>query len=139
MSNTDLIISLYKNFGEKNVEALKEICAKDIVWTQNPGFPGGTISRGVEAIIKNVNEGNAGRWEKFSFRRDSITEAGDKVLVEGAYVVKSEKSANEVEAQACHVYEIKNGRVASFQQYTDSKTLWDNMEGRSSSRKASSG
>ncbi len=130
MTNTDLIISLYKNFGEKNADALKEICTEDIVWTQNPGFPGGTISTGVEAIIKNVFEGNAGRWEKFSFRRDSITEAGDKVLVEGAYVVKSETSDKEVEADACHVFEIKDGQVASFQQYTDSKTLWDNLEGR---------
>ncbi len=128
MTNIELVNKLYEHFASNNLEGLKSVCSDDIKWKQNPGFPGGGINTGAKDILKNVRDGNASRWKSFSFRKDRVTGLGNIVLVEGAYIVQSKKSGKSVEAQTCHVFEILNNKVISFQQYTDSKTLWDNYE-----------
>jgi ketosteroid isomerase-like protein len=106
--------------------ALDRICANDILWTQNPGFPGGVVSRGISSIIENVFEANSKRWKYFSFERSSISVAHNTVLVEGLYIVQGHDARERASAATAHVFKIEEGKVISFQQYTDSKTLWDN-------------
>ncbi|OUR95662.1 hypothetical protein A9Q84_14265 [Halobacteriovorax marinus] len=125
-NNKDLIIQLYRAFSKRDHEALDRICAKDILWTQNPGFPGGAVNIGVSNIVENVYEANSSRWKFFSFQRKSISVATDTVLVEGVYVVQGHDAKERVSAETAHVFKIKDNKVTSFQQYTDSKTLWDN-------------
>ena len=58
--------------------------------------------------------------------RKDITVAGDTIVVEGVYTVQGHGAESKVSAETAHVFKVKEGRVISFQQYTDSKTLWDN-------------
>jgi len=129
MSNTELITQLYAAFASKNRQQLEQICSEDIIWKQNPGFPGGGIHQGVENIIKNVYEANAARWDSFSFKTEKITSLGDTVVVEGLYAVQSKKAKKTVQAQTVHIFNFNKQKVKSFQQYTDTKVLWDNFKG----------
>lgn len=124
--NAEIIKTLYKAFSERDLVTLEKICTKDILWTQNPGFPGGGVNTGVKNIIKNVYEANTNRWKYFNFEKSSISENKDTILVEGHYIVQAHGAQEKTRAQTAHVFKIENGQVTSFQQYTDSKTLWDN-------------
>lgn len=126
-AKTNLIIELYQAFSDRDLQKLKVICDEKIAWYQLTGFPGGKTSIGIQEIITNVYEGNASRWKSFRFKRDSIQEMNDIVLVEGNYFVKGEKNNHEVAVKTAHLFRIKNNKVISFQQYTDSKLLWDNL------------
>lgn len=124
----EVVNQLYQAFSDRDIAKLERLCSKDIVWTQNPGFPGGTVSIGIKDIIKNVYDANTARWKFFSFERNSTVNAEDKVLVQGVYTVQAHGSDEKISAQTAHVFTIKDRKVISFEQYTDSKTLWDNYQ-----------
>jgi len=129
MSHKELIEELYKAFKSKDLEALTDICSPEIVWKQNPGFPGGGINYGVKDIMANVFIANAERWDYFAFEIEDITALGDIVLVQGHYIVQSEKAKEKTYSQTAHVFTIENQKVTAFQQYSDTKVLWDNYKG----------
>jgi ketosteroid isomerase-like protein len=66
-NHKELILQLYAAFSSRDLVELERICAKDILWTQNPGFPGGAVNQGIKDIIKNVYDANTARWKFFNF------------------------------------------------------------------------
>lgn len=128
MEHKKLIEKLYQGFRERDVPLLSELCDPKIVWTQNPGFPGGRVSIGISEIITYVYEGNSKRWKHFKFSKESMISGDNTVLVQGAYIVTGKNEDTSVMAQTAHVFKIEDNKVISFQQYTDSKTLWDNYK-----------
>ena len=128
MNAKQLVLDLYDAFGKRDRARLETLCHPEIVWRQNPGFPGGSVHFGIESILENVFEGNTARWKVFEFKLQNMIAEGDKVVVEGLYVV--EGCTNQwVEVQTAHVFTLVNGRIYSFQQYCDTKTLWDHYAG----------
>lgn len=125
----ETVKKLYEFFTKRDRTALKAVCSENISWTQNPGFPGGGVNTGIEDIIKNVFEANQERWEQFSFGPLTFSAMENKVLVEGHYVVKSKATSEASRCQTAHVFTLENGKVIAFQQYTDTKKLWDNYKG----------
>lgn len=45
--------------------------------------------------------------------------AGDTVLVEGRYRATARATGKPFDAQVAHVYDLRDGKIARFQQYTD--------------------
>ena len=125
LSRIQTVEAIYAAMKAADWAALDRLLSEDVEWRQNPGFPGGGVHIGVPAVVRNVFEGNAGRWSSFGFRRDAIWDTGTGVVVTGAYVVVAKGSEETVEADTCHVFFFKGSRVSAFQQYSDTKTLWD--------------
>jgi hypothetical protein len=44
---------------------------------------------------------------------------GDSVVVEGRYTGKFNATGADLDAQFCHVFKVADGKITSFQQYTD--------------------
>jgi ketosteroid isomerase-like protein len=124
----ELIEKVYKAFSKRDLEELSNLCSSNIRWEQNPGFPGGGINIGIDKIIENVYEANNKRWKNFNFERHSLTATQETVLVEGFYIVQGPKSSTQVKAETAHIFRLKDNKVISFKQYTDTKTLWNNFE-----------
>lgn len=127
MDTRKLVTRLYAAFKERDISTLTEICSPNITWTQNPGFPGGQVSVGVAEIIANVFDKNSKNWKQFEFCKENMISNGDTVLVQGAYIVIGMSEQRFVKAQTAHVFKIENNKVISFQQYTDTKILWDSL------------
>jgi hypothetical protein len=47
------------------------------------------------------------------------------VLVEARYTGTYKQTGKKLDAQVCHVWKIRDGKVMSFQQYTDTAQLQD--------------
>lgn len=127
MSNLQVVQELYRAFREKDFDAFLHICTPDLEWIQNEGFPRGTTYRGAEAVVEGVFRANDERWEMFSFQIDQYLDAGDSVIVIGAYVGRHRQSQKSLRAVAAHVYDLVDGKVCRFRMFADTKTIWDSM------------
>jgi len=126
-SNIEVIQELYRSFKEKNYDSFKEICDKDISWKQNPGFPKGSNYKGAEEVINNVFRAFDDSWENWKFTIKNYHDAGETIVVTGIYEGENKKTGRTFVSEAAHVYELSAGKVVSFQQYADSKVIWDAM------------
>ena len=127
MTNLEVIQELYRAFREKDYDAFRLICTPDIEWMQNEGFPGGATYRGAEAVIEAVFKANDERWDNFSFHIEQYLDAGNSVIVVGAYVARHRQSRKALRALAAHLYKLVDGKVTCFRMFADTKTIWDAM------------
>lgn len=74
MTNVEVIQQLYRCFREKDDEGFRRICADDVEWIQNVGFPHGAVHSGANAVIEGVFRGNRREWDDspIASRRSSM-------------------------------------------------------------------
>lgn len=127
MSNLEVVQELYRAFREKDHDAFRLLCTPDLEWIQNEGFPDSATYRGAEAVIHGVFKANDERWDHFSFHIEQYLEAGDSVMVIGAYRGRHRRSQKPLHAVAAHLYQLVDGKVSCFRMFADTKTIWDAM------------
>jgi ketosteroid isomerase-like protein len=64
-------------------------------------------------------------WDGFTVHPRSFHGAGDTVVVEGRYSGTYKPTGKSLDAQMCHVWDVKDGKVTRFQQYVDTAKLHD--------------
>jgi ketosteroid isomerase-like protein len=72
----------------------------------------------------------ATEWDVFAVTPKTFHDAGDTVVVEGRYTGSFKKTGKSVDAQLCHVWRVRDGKLVSFQQYTDTAQFQDVMGAR---------
>lgn len=127
MSNIEIIQELYRAFHKKDYNAFLHICADDLEWVQNEGFPGGTTRRGAAEVIEGVFKANDSNWEGFAYQIEQFLDAGDSIVVIGQYVGHHRISGKSMRASAAHVYDLRDGKVCRFRMFADTKAIWDAM------------
>jgi hypothetical protein len=128
MTNLELIKELYRAFREKDDDAFLKICTPNIEWIQNPGFPEGKTYIGAQAVIEGVFKAFNNDWKSWSFEIEQYLDAGEEIIVIGSYVGCHRVSGKSFCSPAAHVYDIHNGKVCRFRQFTDTKLIWDAMD-----------
>jgi uncharacterized protein len=101
-----------------------------IQWHQaesNPYMPSGEAFVGPNAVMNNVFMRLGGEWDGFSVHPETCYGAGDSVVVEARYTGTYKATGKSMDAQVCHVWDVKDGKVTRFQQYMDTAKLLDVM------------
>lgn len=130
MGNVSVLKSLYEAFGRGDVPAVLGAMSPDIRWHQaesNPYMPSGEAWVGPDAILNNLFLKLGGEWDGFTVSPKSFYDAGDSVIVEVRYSGTYKASGKSMDAQVCHVWDVKDGKVTRFQQYVDTAKLRDTM------------
>jgi len=133
MSNVDLVRGLYGAFAQGDVPTVVGGMDADIHWREaegNPYQPSGAAWVGADAIVENLFMRLAAEWDGFSANPGQYHDAGDTVVVEGRYTGTCLATGIALDSQYCHVFEFKDGKVTSFQQYTDT-AQWKKAMGAS--------
>ena len=128
MSNVQLAKDLYEAFGRGDVGTVLGAFDPNIEWRQaegNPYEPSGAAWRGPDAVTQNLLLRIANDWDGFTVTPKEFHDAGDTVVVEGRYTGVVKATNTTVDAQFCHVWRIRDGRLISFQQYVDTGQLQD--------------
>jgi ketosteroid isomerase-like protein len=81
--------------------------------------------RGPEAVLEGVFMRLASEWADFKVTPEEWLDAGNHIVVLGTYSGRHKESGREVRAQFAHIWGVTHGRVARFQQYTDTKQFAD--------------
>lgn len=128
MTNLEVIQELYRTFREKDYDAFLRICTPDLEWIQNEGFPQGATRQGAEAVIEGVFKAFNNDWELWSFDIEQYLDAGETIIVIGSYAGCHRLSGKSFSSPAAHVYDICDGKVCRFRQFTDTKVIWDAID-----------
>jgi ketosteroid isomerase-like protein len=128
MSNVEIITGLYESFGRGDVPAVLGSMDPEIHWHEaegNPYMPSGEAWVGPESILNNLFMKLGEDWEGFGVHPHTYHAAGDVVVVEARYSGKHHATGRDLDAQVCHIWTVKDGKVVKFQQYVDTAKMQD--------------
>ena len=130
MSHVPLVKDLYSKFGAGDVPAVLALLAADVAWSEaesNPYQPGGEPWHGPQAVVENLFLKLAEEWDGFTVTPVRFHDAGESVVVEGRYAGTCLATGKGLDAQFCHLWTVRDGRIARFQQYVDTAQLREVM------------
>jgi ketosteroid isomerase-like protein len=128
MSGVELIAGAYAAFGRGDVPAVVGAMHPEIRWHEaegNPYRPSGEPWIGPDAVVNNLFVKLAEEWDGFTVHPGTYHDAGDVVVVEVRYTGTYKATGRSMNTQACHVWTIKDGKAAKFQQYVDTGKMQD--------------
>jgi ketosteroid isomerase-like protein len=126
VSDVQRLKDWYEGLAEGNLESVFAALDSDIEWRQAEGHPyqpSGAPWVGREAIKQNLFAKLGADWEDFAVIPHSFHDAGDIVVVEGRYTGRFKGTGGRLDAQFCHIWQVRNGGLARFQQYVDTGQL----------------
>ena len=125
--NVDVIRGLYDSFSRGDVPVVLGQMDPQIEWNEAENFiyADGNPYVGPQAVLTGVFMRLGTDWEGFSVAPAKFLDAGDHVVVLGTYSGTHKRTGKAVRAQLAHVWELRDGKVVRFQQYTDTKQFAD--------------
>lgn len=133
MSNADVVKGAYEAFGRGDVPAVLDAMDPSIEWREaegNPYMPTGEAWIGPDAVLNNLFMKLGSDWDAFTVHPKTFHEAGDSVIVEARYTGTHKETGKSLDAQVCHIWAVKDGKLTRFQQYVDTAKLQDAMGAR---------
>ncbi|MBS1724786.1 MAG: nuclear transport factor 2 family protein [Armatimonadetes bacterium] len=116
-----VVQSLYASFAAGNVPAVLAAFDPQIEWLEAEGNPlaGKNPYAGPEAVLHGVFLYLVERFDDFAATPVRHVDGGDTVVTEGRYTGTHKATGAALDAQFAHVWRFEDGKIASFQQYTD--------------------
>jgi len=92
-----------------------------IVWNEAENFVYADHSPyvGLDAVLTGLFARLGGEWDGFSAVPREIVDGGETVVALGRYGGTYKATGVKVDAQFVHVFKFRDGKIAKFQQYTD--------------------
>lgn len=119
-ANLDLIRATYEGTSEENGRNLLAALAPDAAWTEAEGFPYAGTYVGPDAIIAGVFRRLGSEWTGYRAEVHTFLEDGDRVAAFGVYSGTYNATGKSMRATFAHLYEVKDGKIATMTQYVDS-------------------
>lgn len=126
--NLNIVRGLYDAFAKGDVQSILGNLDKEIEWNEAENFLYADRNPyiGPEAVLTGVFMRLGTQWDKFTCTPERLIDAGDStVVVLGRYSGGYLRTGKKVNAQMVHVWELRDGKVYKFQQYTDTKQFAD--------------
>jgi ketosteroid isomerase-like protein len=122
--NVDLVRGGYDDFNSGNIEGLVARLDPEIEWTEPGGgnAPGGTF-KGPDSVTNDVFAKVPEYFDEFQCLPEDFKDEGDTVIVTVRFKGKN-KSEAELDTQAEHAWEIRDGKVARFEHKPDDQEAW---------------
>jgi ketosteroid isomerase-like protein len=127
MRSSDVVRGLYDAFGRGDIPAVLGQFDPAIEWREadnflyadrNPYVGPAAVAEGVFMRIVSDVDG-------FTVVPQRFTDGGETVVVEGRYRGTIKATGAPIDAQFVHVWGLAGGKIATFQQYTDTKQWAD--------------
>ena len=119
--NVKAVQALYDAFGKGDVAGLVAGVADDVRWdvvgrpSDCPCLGVRTGKSGVEDFFKTLGS----LYDVSEFAPKDFYPSGDKVFVLGHYAETHKATKKSFESDFVHVFTYKNGKVSTFQEYSD--------------------
>jgi ketosteroid isomerase-like protein len=139
MGNVEILKGGYEAFGRGDVPSVLAIFDPGMEWREaegNPYKPDGKAWIGGDAIVQNLFMRLGSEWDGFTVTPQQFHDAGDTVVVECRYTGVYTATGKSIDAQACHVWKLSDGKAKSFQQYVDTAQMQQTMGTRDAQKVA---
>ena len=127
MDNVELMQSLYGAFAAGDVAKVLGSMSEDIEWWEaegNPWNPGRAFV-GPQQVVEGVFARIGSEFEGFGVVPDRFLADGEYVVMIGRYRGKGIGTGKLLDAQVVHVWTVRDGKVARFEQFVDTLQLAD--------------
>jgi len=125
-----VIQGVYDAFAVGDVESVVAAMDADIVWNEAENFPyaDGNPYIGSQAIVEGVFGRIVAEWEYWELDLQDDLQDDNRIAFFGRYNAKHKESGKTISAQFVHVWEVVDGKAASFQQYADTAQVLAAMQ-----------
>ena len=122
--NTQLVQQSYRDFQNGDVQSVLSSLSEDIEWVvpQIGGVPIGGTYHGVEEVGQFFS-GLGDAQEPRQFEPREFVSQGEKVVALGHYAWHVSSTGREWDSDFAHVFIVRNGKIARFQEYTDTAAI----------------
>ena len=122
--NVDLVTGGYDDFNSGNIPAVTARFHSDIEWNEPGGgnAPAGTF-RGPDSVANDVFATVPQNFDDFSCTVEQASDQGDTVVVRARFKGRS-KSGAELDTGAEHVWQVREGKIARFENKIDNTDNW---------------
>jgi uncharacterized protein len=130
VSNRQVVSEIYQAFGHGDVAGVLARFHADAEWRlaeSHPYAPDGEAWIGPEEINRKFFMRAGGEWEGFTLTPERWHDAGETVVLECRYTGIYRHTGKRLDAQACHVWTVRDGKIQRFQQYIDTAHVRDVM------------
>ena len=120
-----LIEQAYADFARGDVPAVLAVIADDVEWSEAEGNPwwSGRPFVGHQEVVDKVFARVAAEYDGFTIDVERFVGGGETVLAQVRYRGRARATGKDVDAQAAHVWDVRDGKVVRFQQYVDTAQL----------------
>jgi uncharacterized protein len=122
VGNRLVVNEIYQAFRQGDLPAVLSRFHADAEWRLAEGHPyaaNGEAWIGPEEIRRRFFMRAGGEWEGFTIAPRRWHDAGDTVVLECRYAGIYRPTGRRLDAQACHVWAVRDGKIQRFQQYID--------------------
>ncbi len=125
--NAKTVEGFYAAMGRGDIPFVIETLDPGIVWNEAENFVYADHSPyiGVDAVLSGLFARLGGEWDGFSAVPREIVDGGETVVALGRYGGVYKATGVKIDAQFVHVFLFKAGKIAGFQQYTDTAQFKD--------------
>ncbi|MBW8762251.1 MAG: nuclear transport factor 2 family protein [Microbacterium sp.] len=123
MRNADIILAHYAASDRGDLEGMLAPLADDVQWTEAAGFPYAGTYVGPDAVAANVFQRIQEEWDDYTLAIDEVIDGGDVVVGIGTYSGTYIRTGRFFAARVAHVWRLTDGRVAAFEQFTDTELV----------------
>jgi uncharacterized protein len=128
MSNVEVVRGFYDAVARGDLDAAMAKLADDVAWTEAEGFPYAGTKMGPAAVHEQVFRRLGAEWDPFVFERDEVLDAGDTVVGVGTYAATYKATGKPMRARVVHVFKLRDGKIAAFEQFVDSVKVAEALE-----------
>jgi uncharacterized protein len=126
--NLETVRSLYDALARGEVQAALAVLAPDVSWIEAEGFPYAGTYSGPDGVLNGVFLRLASEWDGFSAVPHEFVVQGDTVVSLGQYGGTYKMTGKRFSAPFAHVWNLRNGKVVRFRQYTDTAVVQDALK-----------
>ena len=116
-----LIRSVYEAFAKGDVQTVLGLLSEKVEWNEAehfPYWPGGPFI-GPQAVLTGVFARIPNDFDGFTVDVRRLVGGGDTVLAEVRDRGTAKATGTRLDAQVAHVWDVRDGKIARFQQYAD--------------------
>jgi ketosteroid isomerase-like protein len=126
--NVTAMKGLYEAFGRGEVPVVLGAMDEQIEWHEAEGNPWGTGAPfvGPQEVLEKVLARIGQEYERFRVEPHRFIGDGDTVVMEGRYKAdRHQATGKPLDAEVVHIWDLRDGRIVRFHQYTDTRQMAD--------------
>lgn len=118
-----MVRGIYDALAAGDVPAVIGAMGANVNWNEaeNSLCADGNPFVGPERVVSGVFQPHLEAVDNFAATPNKIVDGSDTVAVQGRYTGTAKATGKAIDAQFAHFWELKDGKVVGFQQYTDTK------------------
>jgi ketosteroid isomerase-like protein len=126
-ANQAVVEGLYRAFAAGDGPAIGALLDPGLVWieAENGPYADRNPYNGPQAVFEGVFARLGAAFEGFTATPVAFVASGDEVVAIGRYTGTHRATGEALDAQFVHVFTVTGGRIAHFQQYTDTAQWMD--------------